>query len=141
MGNASRMHTLLLYRTYRGPCRTSLFSTPPPSAAVASSVSTHQLPLTLLNPNSPFPSSGSNYSHNPFRFRLVPSKPTSSFCPSTLRLISTTTSEDTGEIQETPAEDETDEEVEPIDSWEEEDDAEPEVCSFTTITSAAQFEP
>lgn len=37
--------------------------------------------------------------------------------------------------------DETDEEVEPIDSWEEEDDAEPEVCSFTTITSAAQFEP
>ncbi|KAG5532729.1 hypothetical protein RHGRI_027138 [Rhododendron griersonianum] len=127
MGNASRMHTLLLYRTYRGPCRTSLFSTPPPSAAVASSVSTHQLPLTLLNPNSPFPSSGSNYSHNPFRFRLVPSKPTSSFCPSTLRLISTTTSEDTGEIQETPAEDETDEEVEPIDSWEEEDDAEPEI--------------
>lgn len=104
MGNASRMHTLLLYRTYRGPCRTSLFSTPQPSAAVASSVSTHQLPLTLLNPNSPFPSSGSNYSHNPFRFRLVPSKPTSSFCPSTLRLISTTTSEDTGEIQETPAE-------------------------------------
>ncbi|KAI8539399.1 hypothetical protein RHMOL_Rhmol09G0180100 [Rhododendron molle] len=127
MGKASRMHTLLLYRTYRGPRRTSLFSTPPPSAAVASSVSTHQLPLTLLNPNSPFPSSGSNYSHNPFRLRLVPSKPTSSFCPSTLRLISTTTSEDTGEIQETPAEDETDEEVEPIDSWEEEDDAEPEI--------------
>lgn len=34
-----------------------------------------------------------------------------------------------------------DEEVEHIDSWEEEDDAEPEVCSFPTITSAAQFEP
>lgn len=35
----------------------------------------------------------------------------------------------------------TDEGIEPIDSWEEEEDVEPEVCCFPTITLAAQFEP
>jgi len=57
---------------------------------------------------------------------IIPSKPTFSFYSSTHRLLSTTTSEDCSEIKETPVQDETDEEVEPIASWEAEDEAEPE---------------
>lgn len=134
MGSRSGIHTLIVFRGYYGPRRTSLFSTQPPSTAVDNSLSTYyrrfppqQQTLTLLKPISSFPSYGSNYAHNPFHLSLIPSKPTFSFCSSTHRLLSTTTSEDCCEIKETPVQDETDEDVEPIDSWEEEDEAEPEI--------------
>ncbi|KAI7993898.1 Ribosome maturation factor RimP [Camellia lanceoleosa] len=116
-------------RSYRAPQS-------PLSSIRSSSLSTHQQTLTLLNPHSPFSSSYSSssscyYNHHAFHVGFsIPSKPTSSF---PLRYLSTTTTTTTtpqdidDQNQETPLEHEMDDEVEPIDLWEEEDDAEPEI--------------
>ncbi|XP_028065252.1 uncharacterized protein LOC114268308 isoform X3 [Camellia sinensis] len=104
----------------------------PLSSIRSSSLSTHQQTLTLLNRHSPFSSSSSCYC-NHYAFHVgfsVPSKSTSSFL---LRYLSTTTTTTTtpqdidDQNQETPLQHEMDDEVEPIDLWEEEDDAEPEI--------------
>ncbi|KAA8532887.1 hypothetical protein F0562_032996 [Nyssa sinensis] len=108
---SSRIHALLSCSGRR-----SVFASSP-SSAIRVPFSTHhhhptQPPPTLQNPNSP--------SSSTFHLRHwvgFPLKPTSTFSSSTaLRFLNTSSSED-----------EVDEEVEPIDSWEEEDEAEPEI--------------
>ncbi|THG16363.1 hypothetical protein TEA_019158 [Camellia sinensis var. sinensis] len=119
---------LVYKRSYRAPQS-------PLSSIGSFSLSTHQQTLTLLNRHSPFSSSSSSSSCycNHYAFHVgfsVPSKSTSSFL---LRYLSTTTTTTTtpqdidDQNQETPLQHEMDDEVEPIDLWEEEDDAEPEI--------------
>ncbi|PSS28951.1 Ribosome maturation factor RimP like [Actinidia chinensis var. chinensis] len=127
--NSIRVLTFSLYRRYRGHGRTSLFFSQPPSSSIVSSFSTQQETPTLLNPHSSS-SSDNCYcccKHHVCCVGGFPSKPVPSFCSMTLRHLSTTTSQETGEIRETHVQNEKDEEVEHIDIWEEEDDAEPEI--------------
>ncbi|KAF5939491.1 hypothetical protein HYC85_023750 [Camellia sinensis] len=104
---------LVYKRSYRAPQS-------PLSSIRSSSLSTHQQTLTLLNPHFPFSSSSCYCNHHTFHVGFsIPSKPTTA---------TTTTPQDIDDQnQETLLDHELDDEVEPIDLWEEEDDAEPEI--------------
>ncbi|XP_059648738.1 uncharacterized protein LOC132294775 isoform X2 [Cornus florida] len=116
-GGGSRIHCLLLYTV-----RSSLFSSSPLSAIRVAFSTHYRLPTQppyLQEPNS-FPFSSSFHHRDWVSF---PSKPTSVFASSSnFRYLSTSSSANKNQRLY-----EVDGEVEPIDSWEEEDEAEPEI--------------
>ncbi|KAL6983317.1 hypothetical protein U1Q18_016706 [Sarracenia purpurea var. burkii] len=136
--NTMRIQTLLFCRSYRD-CNngwTSLFSSRPPLSTHHRLLPPiHQERLTLTNLGSPLSSTSYScsssseyyYNHHDCHVGGFLSKPTAAFCSMTLRYLSTTASQAIDGTQQTSVQHELDEEieVEPIDSWEEEDDAEP----------------